>query len=684
VLSGGGARGIAHVGVLKALEEQGVRPDCIAGTSMGALIGALFASGYSAARIEQIVRSVDWQSIYSGRAERPLVPVARRLDEMRPLVRLGFEFWRLQLPRSAEPDFRLRRFLVALLTEPAVRAGRDFDRLPIPFRAVATDLTSGERVVLGAGSLEAAVRASVSAPVTLEPVREQGRWLVDGGVADNLPVGVAREMGADVVLAVDARSPLAQPRDGSNAVETAKMLADMLIRHRNEAFQAEPDVVIRPRLRDLLNTDYEDYARALDQGYFAARAQAAGIRQAAGPAPVEGAGTDGHPDPAPPALQQPITAVRVEGTAGVQPSLVQDAFRVRPGDPFELPRALEGLDRVWATRLFRSTWLDVLPAKGGLEVVVHVREAVRRVVEVSAAFDETDKAEGLVRLRDLNVLGRGETLELVGQASEARTAAGVGFAVDGLLGSPLGYFVQGTVSEWRPRRFLDGEPLPRGEYDRLGVSGGLQTHPAPTLLFRARFERARVDTTESPETGLTADREEIMTVGALAFWDALDDYWEPKRGGWAALQADHSLTGLGATHDYWRARADLRWATTLGRAGTLELDALAFTSGGLLPLHEQFQFGGPVLVPGVPRDGLWGPHGGALALSQRVPLLGALQLVLRAGMGGVWEDRSSIDLDSAQHGLGAGLRHPTPLGPLAVEWGSAEGRSRFFVSIGYH
>lgn len=686
VLSGGGARGIAHVGVLKALEEQGVRPDCIAGTSMGALVGALYAGGYSAGRIEQIVRSVDWQRIYSGQAERSLVPVARRVEEVRPLVRLGFEFWRLQLPRAADPDYRLRRFLVALLTAPALEAGRDFDRLPIPFRAVAADLATGERVVLGSGSLEAAVRASVSAPVALEPVREAGRWLVDGGVADNMPVGVARDMGADVVIAVDVRSPPARPTDESDAVDVAGVLADALIRRRNEDFRVEADVVVEPALEGLLNTDYPAFERAIAAGYEAAKGQAAAIARASvrHPVPAPAAASNGDPPPAAAALTARIvTGVRVEGEAAARESLVRQAFGVRVGEPFDLQGALRGLDALWATQLFRSIWLDVLPATSGVEAVVHVREAEKRTMEAAASFNETDKAEGVAILRDGNLFGHGETLELMGRASDARSALRVTFAADGLLGSPLGYFVRASVSEWRPRPFLDEVPLARAEFDRASLAGGLQTHPVASLLLRAGFERAHVGTSRHEAAGLLAGDVELATVGGLAVWDTLDDRWNATRGGMLSLQLDHGVRALGGELSYWRAVAAARGAVTLGRAGTLQLDALGFTSAEGIPLHEQVQFGGPVLIPGFARDALWGPHGGALAVSQRVSVAGGLQVIARAGVGGVWARRSDITPGSAARGFGVGVRHSSPVGPLALEWGRAGGRSRVYVSIGH-
>jgi outer membrane protein assembly factor BamA len=445
--------------------------------------------------------------------------------------------------------------------------------------------------------------------------------------------------------------------------------------------------MVRPALRGVLNTDYVSYERVMAAGYFAAQTQAAEIRQALSrePAPtaIATAGSTNGAPPQAPAAPPTIAAVRVEGAGSVQPALVREAFQLRSGQPFDLPAALAGLDAVWATRLFRSAWIDVVSAAQGVEVVVHVREAVRRVLEVSASFDEAEEAAGWLRLRDLNVFGHGETLELQGRASEARSGVQLGFGVDGLLGSPLGYFLRGEMSEWRPRRFVDGEALPRASIDRRGVSGGLQTHPSPSLLFRARFERARADTAEDPELGTPASREEIMTIGGLVLWDRLDDRWAPTRGASASLEADRSVTGLGATSDYWRAQATLRWAIPMGRAGTLEVSGLALTSGGTPPVSEQTQFGGPALLPGFARDELWDPYGGALSVSDRVTLLGRLQLVLRAGFGGAWDDRSSITLDSAEFGVGAGLHHPTPLGPLEVEWGHAQGRSRVYVSIGW-
>jgi NTE family protein len=667
------------VGVLKALEEAGVRPDCIAGTSMGALIGALYASGHSAERIEALVGSPDWQRLQSGRPERALVPLARR-DGQRPVVRVGFDFWRLRLPAAAEPDYRLRRLLFSLLGAPALDAGRDFDRLPIPFRAVAADLATGERVVLESGSLEAAVRASVAAPGALEPVLLGGRWLVDGGITDNMPVDVAREMGADVVVAVDVRSPPVELKPEGDVRHVAAQLFDVLMRHRNDAYAREADLLVRPALDGLANTAYGQHERAVREGLLAARQGMDAIRRLTGTSgepPAPHAGSNGGPPPAPPR----VAAVSVEGTSRVKESLVRTVFALESGGPFDLDRALRGLDAVWATRLFRSLWLDVVPLGEDVKVVVHVREEERRTIALGLSFDETDKAAATVSVRHGNLFGRGETAEMQAQASEARSTLRLSLAVDGIFGAPLGCFVQGLASEWRPRPFQDGQALARIEFDRVGVAGGAQTHLGPSRLLRVGFERAHV-AIGAPALGERGSTE-VATLGARLAWDTLDEPAWPRHGVAVSLAYDRSLTSLGATHRYWRARAEGLLARRLGRAGTLQLQAFGFTSGGALPLHEQPQIGGPGLVPGLDRDALWGPHAAAAGLTHLLRLKGRLHLVTRVGAGNAWTTREAATFASLHRGVALGFQHPSPVGPLTVEWGRANGRGRVFVTLGY-
>src|ERR1700684_2600482 len=208
VLSGGGARGMAHIGVLKVLEELRIPIDCIAGTSMGAVVGGLYASGMSAREIEATMRSVDWQEAFHDAPPRRDLAFRRKQDDRNFLVRLplGLQHHKILLPKGFIQGQNLQETL-RQLTLPFSNT-TNFDQLPTPFRAVATDLESGEAVLLDRGDLSIAMRASMSAPGVFAPVDYRGRLLVDGGLAENLPINVARAMNADILIVSDVSFPL--------------------------------------------------------------------------------------------------------------------------------------------------------------------------------------------------------------------------------------------------------------------------------------------------------------------------------------------------------------------------------------------------------------------------------------------------------------------------------------------
>src|SRR5580693_1329575 len=208
VLSGGGARGMAHIGVLKVLEDMRIPIDCIAGTSMGAIVGGLYASGMTAREIDATMRSLDWQEAFRDAPPRRDLAFRRKQDDRNFLVRLplGLKHGQILLPKGFIQGQKLQETLRQLTLQ--FNDSTDFDRLPTAFRAVATDLESGAAVLLDKGDLAIAMRASISAPGVFAPVDYQGRLLVDGGLAENLPVNVARDMNADVLIVSDVSFPL--------------------------------------------------------------------------------------------------------------------------------------------------------------------------------------------------------------------------------------------------------------------------------------------------------------------------------------------------------------------------------------------------------------------------------------------------------------------------------------------
>jgi NTE family protein len=278
VLSGGGARGAAHIGVLKVLEENHVPIDAIAGTSMGAVVGGLYASGLTAADIERVMTSVDWQDAFSDRPARKDLNFRRKLEDQTYLVKfpLGLKGRRFRLPRGLVQGQKLTQILRGL-TLPVAQL-QSFDDLAIPFRAVATDIVTGDRVVLDHGDLATAMRASLSAPGVFAPVESEGRMLVDGGLSSNLPIDVARELGVDVLIVVDCGFPLLERGKLDSVATVSNQMLAILIRHNTTTQRktlTDRDVVIDPALGDFSSLDFTEHARAMKIGEEAARGASA-------------------------------------------------------------------------------------------------------------------------------------------------------------------------------------------------------------------------------------------------------------------------------------------------------------------------------------------------------------------------------------------------------------------------
>jgi NTE family protein len=273
VLSGGGARGIAHVGVLEVLQKLRVPIDAIAGTSMGAVVGGLYASGLSPDQIDTTLRSMNWQDAFRDRPPREDLTLRRKQEDENFLVKfpIGIKGGRPVLPMGLIQGQSLTEIL-RRLTLPVARI-TSFDDLPTPFRAVATDLETGQEVVIGSGDLTSAMRASLSAPGVFAPVERGGRLLVDGGVSDNLPVDVARAMGVDVLIVVDVGFPLLPRSKLTSVTAISNQMLAILIRRKaeRELTRLGPhDILIRPALGDTSSFDFGNVNRLLAAGADAA------------------------------------------------------------------------------------------------------------------------------------------------------------------------------------------------------------------------------------------------------------------------------------------------------------------------------------------------------------------------------------------------------------------------------
>ncbi len=373
-LSGGGARGLAHIGVLKVLEREHVPIDAIAGTSMGAVIGGLYASGMSVEALEHELLGLDWGELFSNRVPRELLSVRRKEEdfEISPAVEIGLHpvtgapMLPLGSVSSRGLEWLLRRYTLP------VRQLVSFDVLPIPFRAVATDMETGQPVVFREGDLATALRASMSVPGVFPPTEVKGRILGDGGLVDNVPIDVVRAMGVDVVIAVNIGTPLSK-RDalGSALGLTAQMLnilTEQNVQRSLGALHPKKDVLIEP-LRGSTHFSSGDFSQArelISVGESRTQALKTQLEVLAVPTSVWQARQTALLSAAP--APAPVVQVRFSGTRVTHPERHADQMASQVGQPFDARAAERDSQRLAATDdyLHADYQLEDLPNGTGL------------------------------------------------------------------------------------------------------------------------------------------------------------------------------------------------------------------------------------------------------------------------------------------------------------------------------
>ncbi|MET0210799.1 MAG: patatin-like phospholipase family protein, partial [Burkholderiaceae bacterium] len=337
VLSGGGARGLAHVGVLKVLERERIPFDVITGTSMGAIIGGLYASGMSAEDLDRELSRIAWDRLFASRIDRQDLSQRRKEEdfEFSASIEFGLRDGEVRVPTGTLSSRGLEA-LLRRLTLP-VRNVRQFDRLPTPFRAIATDMENGAERVLAEGDLALALRSSMSVPGVFSPVEWEDRILGDGGLVNNLPIDVAREMGAQRLIAVNVGTPVGG-RDTLNSLLglTAQMiniLTEQNVQRSLASMAAGEDMLITPKLGKLTSGDFDQAPALIKLGEEAAEALLPQLRQYAVSADTYAGWRLARGGLTPPAVI--VAKVQLEGSELTNPERFRSQLQSRAGQAFD-------------------------------------------------------------------------------------------------------------------------------------------------------------------------------------------------------------------------------------------------------------------------------------------------------------------------------------------------------------
>lgn len=405
-LSGGGAKGFAHIGVLKVLEEVGMPIDYISGTSMGSVIGGLYAIGFSAADLEEIALSTDWLAMFNDRQERRHLGMPLKYRDTRYSVTLALEGRKIQLPSGITSGHRIYSMLNHL-TLPA-QSFDDFNDLPIPFSCVATDIVTGEAVVLNKGNIAEAIRASMAIPTVFTSVKIGDRQLVDGGLVRNLPAEDARKMGADYVISVDVSTRLLHEEELTSFLAIMNQTLNFQILASNAAQRDSSDIVIKPAVIEESSADFDKVAFFISEGEKSAREMMPQLQAIADSLKGE---TQRIPT-GKLALNESIniTGIETDGLSEEYRRLILGELDYEPPVWTSLNTLEEKIGRLYNTQLFSRMGYTLKPSEDGFVLVIRFVEKSDNLLRIGFRYDSKSDASLLLNTSFRNWLWFGSNL----------------------------------------------------------------------------------------------------------------------------------------------------------------------------------------------------------------------------------------------------------------------------------
>ncbi len=651
VLSGGGAKGLAHIGVLRVLDSLGIRPDLVVGTSMGSIIGGMYASGYTGREIDSLARSLTLSDLFTRYA--PQVPAALAPRPALAVWEQGDAKFALQ--RAAVREGEVNALLNAAMLRGNLRARGDFDSLRIPFRAVATDLSRRTEVVLRSGDLARAVRASMSIPVVFEPERLNGRYLGDGALVANIPARTARDEGARRLLVSDATEHLSDSLDLSDPLVLAEQLLGFLFNQPPVAPDSG-DRLIRPEVDDYKSLDFsrENIAELIALGYEAARHTL-----------HEYPCLPAAPPPASATPSRALRVARITGRSDQSPEgrYVRRLLGLEDGAALDVDRVRGGFRRLARHDGFRAVWLQPSGPPDSLTLGLLVRPASRRLAAVGLAYDNDLGGRMWLGAVDRHLLGQRAEGSLALGLGEQRQDLEAGLRTYTVAERPLRPLATVLLSRERVRRFD-----PRGTEQQ-----GLKTHEAVGFLGLEQ------------ELG---NMWQVLIGGRMHLWrepgaEDLD--------AWGGLLRLSSLDRLGPvqaqaelalTDGYTRFLASFSAQIPVSRSVAIT-PSLRYGWGEDLPVQSTFILGGWDGFPGFHIGEQRGDREAFAGLVGIVKLTGPLSLRLEASAGQVALGGPALPRGEWELGGRTGLNVETPIGPIRLEYGIERGgRDEFFVRLG--
>ncbi len=601
VLGGGGARGAAHVGVLKVLEELRIPISAIAGTSMGALVGGTYASGVSPQEMERRLTAIDWDKLFVDDPPRQDWPIRRKEQSLFPTFdfTLGVRAGSLRLPGGAIAGQNVELFFNSLVA--GATGIHDFDDLPIPYRAVATNLEDGSMKVFDSGPLAAVMRASMSVPGVFSPVTIDKHIYVDGGLVRNVPVDVARRMGVDRVIVINVGGGFLKGDELQSVLGVMSQMVNILTQQNVDSSLKEirpgKDILITPDLGDMSSADFAGAAKAIDIGEAAARAAIPQLKRLSVSPEAYAAWRSGRPVPPPDTA--PIDQVDVVGLTYVNPGLFDALIKAQEGKPLDRKTLDAEIARLYGRGDFQNIGYSLDRTGGKNRLVVNANEKPWGPGYLSFGLGFTsdfkgDNLFGLVgsyRRTWVNSLGaEWYTSAQIGNLAEFYTEFYQPFSLERST-----FVVPSLGVSARPLSvFVDGNRVARYDLSRSTLAvdfggtlfGGNAEVRIGAMLSQATF------TLDTGDPSLPDGSDNDTGLRASLVYDTLDSAYVPRQGTRVALNLTAPQPAMGADLSYNRLVGRWSSAYSIG-ANTLVGEAeVGSALGAEMPYYDQFALGG--------------------------------------------------------------------------------------------
>jgi NTE family protein len=688
VLSGGGARGASHIGVLRVLESLRIPIDIITGTSMGAIVGGMYAYGYSLEEIEKNLEMTDWDAMFRDQPPRKDRSFRRKQDDYNFLIKqeAGIKHGHLVIPKGLLQGQQLLLRLKSL----TLMAPQDFDVLPIRFRAIAADIESGDAVVIQQGDLATAMLASMAIPGVIAPLKWDDRLLVDGGFANNLPVQEALDLGADILIVVDLSG---EPPGRESLTSPLSILNKTLgiAIQRNVAKQKNKlsvdDILIQPKLEGYSSTDFWESSEMIELGVAAAEEHADKLKRLSISKKdyTDYLSTTRQKDFVLPRIDK----VGIDNRTTLSSDVLRSHINVKNGSQLDIPTLEEDINRLYGLNIFERVDYDLLQDQEETELTIKAVEKgwgpnylrFGLVMETDFEGTGTFNAASSFTMTPINRFD-GEWRTEVQIGHEQRIVTELYQPID----NSLRYYTRTSLGYYESHygRFESGQQLADLDlsYSQFSLAGGRQFGNWGQLELGAYYATGDTSTRIGDLSTPTQD----VSVGAWAvsfFYDDLDSLNIPSSGSMASIAWIANRDELGSVSEKESLEINSLWADTWGIHTLMIWASIAGVIDTDLPADDAYAIGGLFNLSGYRKSALSGRYAGVVRLHY-LKELGESRSVLKVPVylgvsletGNVWNERDEIRFDSLLFAGSVNIAIDSPLGPIYLAHGFAEGGKR--------